>query len=35
VRRARIFVDTHEGALHEAGDLVQPIAAGSSPGPTS
>lgn len=28
VRRARIFVDTREGALHEAGDLVQPIAAG-------
>lgn len=28
VRRARIFVDTREGALHEAGDIVQPIAAG-------
>jgi alanine dehydrogenase len=28
VRRAAIFVDTREGALAEAGDLVQPIAAG-------
>ncbi len=28
VRRARIFVDTREGALHEAGDLVQPLADG-------
>jgi ornithine cyclodeaminase len=28
VRRARVFVDTREGALAEAGDLVQPIAAG-------
>ncbi len=28
IRRARIFVDTRAGALHEAGDLTQPIAAG-------
>ncbi len=28
VRRARIFVDTRAGALHEAGDIVQPLAAG-------
>ncbi len=28
VRRARIFVDTFEGALTEAGDLVDPIARG-------
>jgi ornithine cyclodeaminase len=28
VRRARIFVDTFEGALAEAGDLVDPIARG-------
>jgi len=28
VRRARIWVDTREGALREAGDLVQPIKAG-------
>lgn len=28
VRRASIFVDTHEGALTEAGDIVQPIEAG-------
>lgn len=28
VRRARIFVDTKHGALKEAGDIVQPIAAG-------
>ena len=28
VRRATVFVDTREGALHEAGDLVQPIRAG-------
>jgi ornithine cyclodeaminase/alanine dehydrogenase-like protein (mu-crystallin family) len=28
VRRARIFVDTRDGALHEAGDIVQPIQAG-------
>ena len=28
VRRARVFVDTREGALKEAGDLVQPIATG-------
>lgn len=29
VQRASIFVDTFAGALHEAGDLVQAIAAGS------
>ena len=28
IRRARVFVDTRAGALHEAGDIVQPIAAG-------
>jgi ornithine cyclodeaminase len=28
VTRARVYVDTRAGALHEAGDLVQPIAAG-------
>jgi ornithine cyclodeaminase len=28
VRRARIYVDTHEGAKGEAGDLLQPMAAG-------
>ena len=28
IRRARVFVDTREGALAEAGDIVQPIAAG-------
>jgi ornithine cyclodeaminase len=28
VRRARIYVDTHAGALVEAGDILQPIAAG-------
>ena len=28
VRRARIFVDTFEGALAEAGDLIDPIARG-------
>ena len=28
MRRARIFVDTREGALHEAGDIVQPLKAG-------
>jgi alanine dehydrogenase len=28
VRRARIFVDTLEGALAEAGDLIDPIARG-------
>ena len=28
VRRARLFVDTRAGALAEAGDLLQPIAAG-------
>jgi ornithine cyclodeaminase len=28
VRRARIYVDTHAGARGEAGDLLQPIAAG-------
>jgi ornithine cyclodeaminase len=28
VRRARIFVDTRDGALKEAGDLIQPIGAG-------
>lgn len=29
VRRSRVFVDTFDGALKEAGDLVQPIAAGA------
>ncbi len=29
VRRAEVFVDTFAGALKEAGDLVQPIAAGA------
>jgi len=28
VRRARVFVDTREGALKEAGDLVQPLKSG-------
>jgi ornithine cyclodeaminase len=28
IGRARIFVDTRHGALHEAGDIVQPIEAG-------
>jgi ornithine cyclodeaminase len=28
VRRARVFVDTREGALTEAGDLVQPMRSG-------
>lgn len=28
IRRARVVVDTRAGALHEAGDLVQPLAAG-------
>jgi ornithine cyclodeaminase len=28
VRRARIFVDTRDGAFGEAGDLLQPLAAG-------
>jgi ornithine cyclodeaminase len=28
VRRARIFVDTFQGALHEGGDVVDPIARG-------
>jgi ornithine cyclodeaminase len=28
VRRSRVYVDTRAGALHEAGDIVQPIAAG-------
>lgn len=28
IRRARIFVDTREGALKEGGDLVQPLLAG-------
>jgi alanine dehydrogenase len=28
VRRARVFVDTREGALKEAGDIVQPMANG-------
>jgi ornithine cyclodeaminase len=28
VRRARVFVDTREGALKEAGDIVQPLASG-------
>jgi ornithine cyclodeaminase/alanine dehydrogenase-like protein (mu-crystallin family) len=28
VERARLFVDTRAGALHEAGDLVQPLASG-------
>jgi ornithine cyclodeaminase len=28
VRRASLFVDTREGALHEAGDLVQPLQKG-------
>jgi len=29
IRRARVFVDTREGALAEAGDIVQPIASGA------
>jgi ornithine cyclodeaminase/alanine dehydrogenase-like protein (mu-crystallin family) len=28
IRRARVYVDTRAGALHEAGDIVQPMAAG-------
>lgn len=28
VRRARVFVDTREGTLHEAGDITQPIESG-------
>ena len=28
IRRARVFVDTREGALAEAGDIVQPIKSG-------
>ncbi|WP_207482283.1 bifunctional Delta(1)-pyrroline-2-carboxylate/Delta(1)-piperideine-2-carboxylate reductase [Arenibaculum pallidiluteum] len=28
VRRASVWVDTREGALHEAGDIVQPMASG-------
>ena len=28
VRRARVFVDTRDGALAEAGDIVQPIESG-------
>ncbi len=28
VRKARVFVDTREGALNEAGDIVQPVADG-------
>jgi len=28
IRRARVFVDTREGALKEAGDIVQPLASG-------
>ena len=28
IRKARVFVDTRAGALHEAGDIVAPIAAG-------
>jgi ornithine cyclodeaminase len=28
IRRARVFVDTREGACREAGDIVQPMAAG-------
>jgi ornithine cyclodeaminase len=28
VRRARIYVDTRPGAFAEAGDIVQPLAAG-------
>ena len=27
--RARVFVDTHEGAMEEAGDLLEAIAAGA------
>ena len=29
IRRARVFVDTRDGALAEAGDIVQPIASGA------
>ncbi|MDX1421717.1 MAG: ornithine cyclodeaminase family protein [Kiloniellales bacterium] len=29
IRRARVFVDTREGALAEAGDIVQPIESGA------
>ena len=28
VKRAHVFVDTRSGALHEAGDIVQPLEAG-------
>ncbi len=28
IARARVFVDTREGAMHEAGDIVSPIASG-------
>jgi len=28
VKRARVFVDTRDGALKEAGDIVQPIRSG-------
>ena len=35
VRRARLYVDTREGALKEAGDIVQPLAARDHRGPTS
>jgi ornithine cyclodeaminase len=29
IRRARVFVDTRDGALKEAGDILQPIASGA------
>ncbi len=29
MRRARVFVDTHEGALAEAGDIIQAVASGA------
>jgi ornithine cyclodeaminase len=29
VRRARVYVDTREGACKEAGDIVQPLASGA------
>jgi ornithine cyclodeaminase len=29
VRRARVWVDTHEGATREAGDIVGPLASGA------
>ncbi|MEM6902574.1 MAG: ornithine cyclodeaminase family protein, partial [Pseudomonadota bacterium] len=28
IERARVFVDTREGALSEAGDIIQPIESG-------